>query len=56
MLRFGNGKNTFQWPVKVRQSFPGQGHQGRLKCWGIKMRIFRDAVHRFADSLTFEDI
>eukprot|EP00435_Cladocopium_sp_Y103_P060145 s241_g21.t3 len=21
--QFGNGKNTFQWPVKVRQSFPG---------------------------------
>ena len=21
--RYGNGKGTFQWPVKVRQSFPG---------------------------------
>ena len=23
LIQFGNGKNTFQWPVKVRQSFPG---------------------------------
>ncbi|CAJ1425899.1 unnamed protein product [Effrenium voratum] len=23
LIQYGNGKGTFQWPVKVRQSFPG---------------------------------